>query len=233
MIVQGKTNRIVWIDLIRGLLLFLICLSHSGSNLPIVKILISPTANYWVPLFFLLSGFLFKNNPENSYKSYVLRKVRTLLIPYFYFSFLFILLDWNSYLHPYSIIDNFYKIFIIGNGPFKASPLWFVMVLFISSICTYPIIKNTDKTYRILLTAVMFSEISFLLSIFKIELPLLIHLAPSAITYILTGYCLKQWLTDFSEKLYLLKHLFLLLISIVGGQLACFLLIWAIFISTK
>lgn len=206
--------------MIRGLLLFLICLSHSGSNLSAVKFLISPTANYWVPLFFLLSGFLFKNNPQDSYKSYLYRKVRTLLIPYLCFSFLFILLDWNSYIHPSSIIDNLYKIFIIGNGPFKASPLWFVMVLFISSICTCPIIKNTNKTYHILLTAVIFSGISFFLSIYEIELPLLIHLVPSAITYMLTGYCLKQWLRNFSEKLYSLKYSsFLLIISIVGGAI--------------
>lgn len=218
MIVQGKTNRIVWVDIIRGLLLFLICLSHSGSNFPAVKFLISPTANYWVPLFFLLSGFLFKNSPQDSYKSYLYRKVQTLLIPYLCFSFLFILLDWNSYIHPSSIIDNLYKIFIVGNGPFKASPLWFVMVLFISSICTYPIIKNTDKTYRILLTAVIFSGISFFLSIYEIELPLLIHLTPSAITYMLTGYCLKQGFKDFSEKLYSLKYSsILLIISIAGG----------------
>lgn len=213
-----KTNeRIVWVDIIRGSLLFLICLSHFESDLPTVKFLISPTANYWVPLFFLLSGFLFKNNPQDSYKSYMWRKVKTLLIPYFCFSFLFILLDWNSYIHPASIIDNLHKIFIVGNGPFKASPLWFVMVLFISSICTYPIIKNIDKTYHILLTAVIFSGITFSLSIYGIELPLLIHLAPSAITYILTGYCLKQWLINFSPKLYSLKYSSVLLIISLWG----------------
>lgn len=74
-----KTNeRIIWVDIIRGSLLFLICLSHFGSDLPTVKFLISPTANYWVPLFFLLSGFLFKNDSQNSY---ILKKVRTLSIP--------------------------------------------------------------------------------------------------------------------------------------------------------
>lgn len=218
-IMRQKTSaRIVWIDIIRGMLLFLICLSHSGSNLPAIKFLINPTANYWVPLFFLLSGFLFKNSPQDSYKSYILRKVRTLLIPYLCFSFLFVLLDWNSYIHPSSIIENLYKIIIIGNGPFKASPLWFVMVLFISSICTYPIIKNTEKTYRILLIAIIFSSISLFLSIYKIELPLLIHLAPSAITYMLTGYCLKIWLMDFSAKLYSLKYWsILLIIRLLGG----------------
>lgn len=218
MIIQKTNARIIWIDIIRGLLLLLICLSHSGSDLPTVKFLIGPTANYWVPLFFLLSGFLFKNDSQYSYKSYILKKVQTLLIPYLCFSGLFILLDWNSYLHPSTITDNLYKVFIVGNGPFKASPLWFVMVLFISSICIYPIIKIASKTYCILLIATISSGISLFLSIYKIELPLLIHLAPPAITYMLTGYCLKKWLTEFSPKLYSLKYLsILLIISLWGG----------------
>ena len=218
MIAQKTNARIVWIDIIRGLLLLLICLSHSGSDLPTVKFLVNPTANYWVPLFFLLSGFLFKNDPHSSYKSYILKKVRTLLIPYLCFSGLFILLDWNSYLHPSTITDNLYKVFIVGNGPFKASPMWFVMVLFICSICIYPIIKNAGKKYRTLLIAAISSGIALFLSIYKIELPLLIHLAPSAITYMLTGYCMKQWLTGFNPKLYSLKYLsVLLIISLWGG----------------
>ena len=194
------------------MLLLLICLSHSGSHLQGILAITKPTSNYWVPIFFLLSGFLFNNNTQSSFKSYLSRKTRTLLIPYLCFSLLFVAADWNTYLHPSSIPDNLYKIFIVGNGPFKASPLWFIMVLFLSSICIRPIIKATGNLQAAGI-AILTSLIALWMSAVKAELPLLLHLVPSAVTYMLAGYSLKQWLSAherevFSIKLYVPLSLF-------------------------
>lgn len=213
-------KRIVWIDIIKGMLLLLICLSHSGSHLQGILAITKPTSNYWVPIFFLLSGFLFNNNTQSSFKSYLSRKTRTLLIPYLCFSLLFVAADWNTYLHPSSIPDNLYKIFIVGNGPFKASPLWFIMVLFLSSICIRPIIKATGNLQAAGI-AILTSLIALWMSAVKAELPLLLHLVPSAVTYMLAGYSLKQWLSAherevFSIKLYVPLSLFNLWGGVIG-----------------
>lgn len=88
-------QRILWIDTLKGVLLFLICLSHFSNLSYPIKYLIAPTASYWVPMFFVLSGYLYQD--KRSFKSYIYKKTRTLLIPYFFFSFLFLIADPNTY----------------------------------------------------------------------------------------------------------------------------------------
>lgn len=213
-------ERIAWIDSIRGILLLLICLSHFGSNLSIIQYIIYPTANYWVPLFFLLSGFLFKT-PQKTFKVYLFKKIRTLLIPYLGFSILFLILDWNSYLQPSNIFQNLYKIFVLGTGANKASPLWFVMVLFISSICIYSVINYVKNLKLILVATIIFSLIALCMSEYDIELPLLLHLLPSAVTYMLIGFYIRRILTYQLLQRKGLK-LILLFFSLLGGVIGIF-----------
>lgn len=88
-------QRISWIDTLKGVLLFLICLSHFSNLSYPIKYLIAPTASYWVPMFFVLSGYLYQD--KRSFKNYIHKKTKTLLIPYFFFSFLFLIADPNTY----------------------------------------------------------------------------------------------------------------------------------------
>lgn len=72
-------ERIFWIDTLKGILLFLICLSHY-SNLPSpFHSLTLPTESYWVPMFFILSGYLYKEGRD--LKNYFHKKNKTLLVP--------------------------------------------------------------------------------------------------------------------------------------------------------
>lgn len=43
--------RFVWLDVLRGILLFLICIGHFNDYPLAVKFIIKPTAMYYVPMF--------------------------------------------------------------------------------------------------------------------------------------------------------------------------------------
>ena len=122
-----STKRIIWIDIVKGCLLVFICCSHFGALPQSIALLTKPTATYWVPLFFFLSGYLFHGN--NNFSEYIQKKVRTLLLPYIAFSLIFIIIDWNTYISSVPQIKaNLYSIFVAGTGSEKAPPLWFVIV---------------------------------------------------------------------------------------------------------
>jgi fucose 4-O-acetylase-like acetyltransferase len=71
------TNRINWIDIAKGIGIFLVVLGHTGIP---VKL------SYWIysfhmPLFFFISGMCFDISKYQSFKSILLKKSKTLLLP--------------------------------------------------------------------------------------------------------------------------------------------------------
>lgn len=140
-------HRVIYIDIIKGILLLLICLSHFGNIPDYLKPIIGLTPMYYVPFFFFISGYLFKT--DIAFKDHFAKKIRTLLIPYLFFSLSFVALDWNTYLDFELIKSQFFNIFILGKGAFKASPLYFVNLLFFTSIISFYIIKISNIKYQI------------------------------------------------------------------------------------
>ena len=131
-IVKTEKPRITWVDNLKFLGIFAIYLGHFGSAAgyayPFVFI-------YHVPLFFFVSGFFaFKNN-NLKYMSYVIKKVKQLLIPYIFFSILTIVL--LTLTDNTSVTDIklmlIQVIFGIRNNLFALS-LWFLPCLFIIEI---------------------------------------------------------------------------------------------------
>jgi fucose 4-O-acetylase-like acetyltransferase len=135
-IIKIDDQRIAWVDNLKFLGIFAIYLGHllghlgraAGYAYPFVFI-------YHVPLFFFVSGFFaFKDN-NLTYMSYVIKKVKQLLIPYLFFSILSIiiltLMDNSSATDIKLMLKQ--MIFGIRNNLF-ASSLWFLPCLFIIEI---------------------------------------------------------------------------------------------------
>ena len=79
--------RIVWLDSLKGLGIFLVIFGHL---LP-ASVLTQYVYAFHVPLFFVVSGYLFDRR-RYGFRQLVLRRLRTLIVPYFVFatvSFLF------------------------------------------------------------------------------------------------------------------------------------------------
>lgn len=181
-------ERVQWIDLLKGMLLVIICVGHFPEKPEWMRPVINPTAMYYVPMFFVMSGILLK---EKQVKDVVERKFRTLFIPYLFFSFFVLLIDWNTYIQPTSILHQVYRILILGTSTEKAAPLWFVMTLFTSSILATIILNLTQKVWLVFSFVFVLSIVAYMLSLYDCHLPWLLHLLPSATVFILAGYLIR------------------------------------------
>ena len=61
--IVNTDHRIGWVDNVKGLLLMLTCLSHIVIRPDLISYILQYTPTYYVPLFFIVSGYLVK--PRN------------------------------------------------------------------------------------------------------------------------------------------------------------------------
>jgi len=138
---MAQAQRIIWIDNVKGLILFFVLIFHAKFPWEIVRFV-----SYWfMPCFFLISGLLFRVK-NNSIKETILHRTKTLLVPYFALSILFIFLNPNNYhgdiLHAFKL--NMWDV-LMGNSGFMTVSLWFLYVLFEVCIATLLLHQMTLK----------------------------------------------------------------------------------------
>lgn len=159
------SQRDITIDIAKGIGIFLVVLGH----VPIPMWLATPIYIFHMPLFFFLSGMFFHLNEDRKMGLY--KKIRTLIIPYFFFAFCGNTSNVLRDLLFYHTV-NIKTVFDLFNG--AASPLWFLICLFgcyllsrISSLFTW-----VSETKRMLIGSLLWGCIGILLCRFQIELPL-------------------------------------------------------------
>lgn len=188
----SKSNtRLEWIDILKGFLLTCICFSHFNW-LPVpLTFFIQPTGDVWVPAFFFLSGLLFSENKYPLFKEFLKSKVRSLLIPYLFFFFLFLILDWNLYLKTPTIADAASNALLYAGGPPKAGPLWFVIKLFEINLLYFFMLRITSLLLYRLLIVLLCSFAGYLLYFYKINLPFGIEVLLSSVAFFGVAHLLK------------------------------------------
>lgn len=178
-----------------------------------LKPIVRPTAMYYVPFFFILSGYLLKT--ELPLRLFIRKKIKTLLIPYFFFSLLFVFLDWNVFRYSSFFYDSIVRVFVEGLSSEKSTPLWFVIVLFTCSLVGYTILKKSNWVCC-LGGALFLSIIAYLLSVFNIHLPYLLHVVPSATIFYICGYYIARFLDLKGKGLKLLVLIISCVICVMG-----------------
>lgn len=126
---MNSTNRIEWIDKMRGICMLLVILHHSGAPDEYQKFL-SP---FFLSGFFFISGYLFENpNKTFDWKLKLIRIFETLFIPYFIYGTItyFVVAGYTEIYQKgnYDVISPFLKELLLG------SKLWFMSALIISEI---------------------------------------------------------------------------------------------------
>ncbi|UYY57099.1 acyltransferase family protein [Sphingomonas sp. S2-65] len=132
---ERSENRVEWIDALRGVGIIFVVAGHVFS---------APAAHHVIflfhmPLFFFLSGFLFRPEP---FRVLAKKRVRSLLIPYVAFLLLVTALDLVAFkfdnihtlpLHPYS---RFFGSLAFGGSLLTGSQgvAWFVPCLFLTTL---------------------------------------------------------------------------------------------------
>lgn len=149
-------RRITYLDMIRGIAIFLVVVGHSG--------LISHERNIWLstfhlPAFFFVSGMLMqeKKEDEQDYIKIVLRKAKGIMLPYVWFSAGSLLVDaiqiWRGEFTKDILSEHFIQTITLQGY----SVLWFLPVLFIAEVLVlflYKIMKRCKFTYKYLSLAV-------------------------------------------------------------------------------
>lgn len=146
------TERISWIDNLKGIAMILVLLSH--MSLPIeISAWFTP---FFLSLFCVVSGYTF--NIKNDFCRFLKNKIRTLLIPAFLLGIIQIII---SEILTFSKQKPFIiqiKELIIQNGG-QGSKMWFVFFLFVSCVPFYFIVKYIRATYIFILVNMFFGGI--------------------------------------------------------------------------
>lgn len=135
-----KEKHLNWIDLAKGIGIILVLIGHS-KFLPIT--LKNYIYSFHMPLFFILSGYVFSN--KYNFKDFLKKKVKTILFPYlFFFVIYFLFFSFKDlYLGVHHIFNNFIGLFFQLNGYVYA--IWFLICLFFTQIIFYFVIMLTKN----------------------------------------------------------------------------------------
>ena len=140
-----------WVDIAKGIAIFLVMLGHSGGCPLRLKVWIY---SFHMPLFFILSGFTLNLNLHPDI--FLRKKARSLLVPYVCFSPLLLL--FNHLVHlikgepVHTIMDSLLSVFLNWHlSPYEFE-LWFLISLFIADLILYCIFILWKKSFYTFLT---------------------------------------------------------------------------------
>ena len=125
-------ERYIFIDILKGISIILVAYGHILPGA--IPIFTEYAGIFRMPLFFFVSGVLFKDSIyKEDFKDFIYRRYRGLIIPFIYFSFLVAL----GYIFIEEDYINFLKN-LLQNG-WGGYALWFIPVLFGSQLLYWPL----------------------------------------------------------------------------------------------
>lgn len=205
-----NNERIKWIDISKGIGIFLVIIGHC--------VYIGGYAHSWIfsfhmQLFFILSGmFLKKDTLCNTIK----KRGKQLLVPYFEFCIIGLIISliipqWRNI----SIKDLMLDLYWGYPNKINVSSIWFLMSLFMTTICFNVILFIQEKLSPIIggLVLVVIITIGFLmvrvpsiLAFFPTgRMPLNIDCSCVALLFFSIGYYFKAYIFNFEKKIRILK----------------------------
>ena len=127
--------RIDWVDMAKGYGIIFAILAHLGVGIADIWIY-----TFHMPLFFFLSGCVFSTKYE--FKSFVKRKCKSLIVPYFSLGFIMILfqlaINYREGVTIHSFIILFLKLFVQR----RYMTLWYIACLFWLNIVFYIFVRK-------------------------------------------------------------------------------------------
>ena len=195
----GKYNRIEWIDIAKGIAIILVVMGHTGLESGSAHYLNSFIYSFHLPLFFVLSGYFFKDYQQIGGKYEYLKrsfdkKIYSLLIPYF--TYTIINRIWGvplNYFHNHELSFNLQQIVLgtllqIRDSSLYGGVVWFIGWMFTTYMLSIiiSILFLKDK-YRIIVS-ILCCAIGCLLLHYKMTLPWHLDAALVAVLFLRIGY---------------------------------------------
>jgi len=137
---MSRINTAPWADTVRGFAMVLIVFGHTIGYSHELRELTIYLSSFYVPLFFVVSGYLFTHNPQESLLTFMRRKALRILVPYYVFALISLIPFYlfsgevQGILASRQDIDNpllhglFNILYASGHngGLAQNSPLWFL-----------------------------------------------------------------------------------------------------------
>lgn len=206
-LLQGKSNtngtkqRKEWIDYLRGIGIVLMVTGHASIWRPLNKWIMG----FHMPLFFVLSGFLFSRQKwsERGFGKFAAARFRNYIIPYFLWCAICFALNLPLFYINYR--QSNYLLAAIKNlgwiatsirvdgvfVPQNCTALWFLTCLFLSQLAFY-LLVNCKPLLQCVWVAV-FIAISYVMNYFKTPvLPWHLDVALIGSVFMLIGYYIRE-----------------------------------------
>lgn len=202
--------RIKWIDWTKGIGILLVILGHTFCPNSIKVWLYS----FHMPLFFFLSGYVFKVK-TNHFREFLISRIKGLLIPALIFETVTILYSVIEGLivkdsYEVNVTAKLFGVIVQRRGGVLSYGPWFLICLFTTQIILYFLLKKIKNNKSLLVVGVMSSIIGYIYCLkVGIILPWAIDASLNAILFFIIGYVLKQCelFTKVTQRRYLLVYL--------------------------
>lgn len=225
---DNSKTRIEWIDIAKGIGIVLVSFGHVRNGdgrsvwLPALDMLISAIYLFHMPLFYFLGGLTF--GMRGGFRAFLVRKIKTLLVPYYVFSLYFlakpiailVMPSMGSIFqssHNYNLTCYFVNVLVMGGG------LWFLMAFFVSEIMMYGLVRIVKNNYTMLTIAgIALILFSYTINCFvgKLSLPFQLWKGVEITGFMALGYV-------FREKLKVLNRRKSAVYAVVGLIILCVL----------
>lgn len=197
-----------YIDILKGIGIFFVVLGHV-TRIPDLRVFIW---NFHMPLFFLISGFLFRSEKYPDFIPFFKSKFKSIYIPYVLF-FLVTFLYWVVIERrfrggEYSILHQFIGLFygtLEGNHLYFNGPLWFLPCLLVVELMFFYISKIKNKVGILSILLLSFAIGSFIQQYNLNVLPFGLHTAFFGLLFYGIGYLAKEQEANFMNLSFLLK----------------------------
>lgn len=192
-----------WADILKGIGAILVVIGHLVLYEGNAKIYIY---SFHMPLFFFISGYLYHHT--KGFKSFCIRKVKSLLVPYFVFAFISIVVTYfleGIYLSKSEILTNYF--FVNGSFAFNSS-LWFLIIMFFVLILFYFIKENVkiDKPILTIIILLLLLVICIFFSTNQIKLYFGLEIVPHALLIFYIGYLYKLYKNKINKFINKILH---------------------------
>lgn len=194
---SSQNRRIDFVDLTKGICIILVIMAHIGGAFNQLD-KDSMLSCFRMPLYFFISGVFFKS--YEGLFGFILRKINKLIIPFLFFylsGFILKYIIWKiapGVFHlPVSweeLLIVFQKHELIRFNP----PIWFLLALFNCNILFYFVHFFRDKHLSIMfIITLLIGCAGFFLGKYRIELPLYIDVAMTALPFYVAGFWIRRY----------------------------------------
>lgn len=193
--IDGK--RIEFVDHTKGICIILVVMSHIGGpfdrmdNHNII-------ASFRMPLYFFISGIFFKS--YEGFWGFFIRKINKLIIPFLFFyvgAFMAKYIIWKIMPGAFQLPVEWSDLLVIFHNHDLIDfnpPIWFLLALFNCNIIFYLVHSLRNKHLPLMFAlSIIIGIIGFTFGKLRIELPLYIDVAMTALPFYVAGFWIRRY----------------------------------------